>query len=96
MLWIDPAPLGFSIQTLVERAKGKGIRLGSQRLVVHLQVSREATDDLVELIQELKEEFKECADPGLVDMQQNERFGKGHWEGMGNAKLNRMGTAYAK
>lgn len=96
MLWIDPAPLGFPIQTLVDRAKEKGIRLGSQRLVVHIQVTKEATDDLVQLIKELKDEFKDLAEPGLVDVEQNERFGKGDWQGMGNAKLNRMGTTYAK
>lgn len=96
MLWIDPSPLGFDIATLVDRAKGKGLRLGSQRLIVHIQITEQAIADLIELIAELKEEFKEFADASLVDMAQNIRYSQGNYEGMtATTKLKRMGATYA-
>lgn len=97
MLWIDPSPLGFTIWELVERAKTRGLRLGGNRIVVHIQVTEEAVRNLVEVVAELKEECKDKAE-GLSaeEVEQNVRFAGGQFEGMtAPKKLQRMGVIYA-
>ncbi|KAK4055903.1 OPT super [Microbotryomycetes sp. JL221] len=76
MLWIDPQSIGFTIYELAERAKLNGITLGSNRVVVHFQVTRQAVNDLIALVQEMKEEYKDRPRK-QIDQAQNERFAHG-------------------
>lgn len=57
-MFFDPTTLGISYQELVTRASElpEPIRLGGSRLVVHIQTSSQAVDDLIELIRVLAEE----------------------------------------
>lgn len=96
MLWLDPSPLGFDIWVLVERAKLQGLRLGGSRLVIHIQTSGAAVQELIELVRELKEEFKEQR-IGMTkeEGESNLRFSKGIWDGMPEPiKAKRMGVSY--
>ena len=96
MLWIDPLPLGFDIWALVERAKLEGLRMGGFRIVIHIQTSQQACDDLVSLISRMKEECKAGAEEMSEEEKlQNERFARGGWSGMLTPKkLARMGVTY--
>jgi hypothetical protein len=96
MLWIDPLPLGFDIWALVERAKAEGLRMGGSRLVIHIQTSQQACDDLVSLVKTMKEECAHAAEEmSEVEKVQNERFAVGDWGGMSAPKkLARMGVTY--
>ncbi|KAI0768507.1 pyridoxal phosphate-dependent transferase [Trametes elegans] len=60
MVFFDPTPIGVSYAELVERARmlPEPIRLGGSRLVVHVQTSPQAVDDLLDLVHELAEEKK--------------------------------------
>lgn len=57
-VFFDPTPLGVSLADIVTRAGDlpNPIRLGGSRLVVHIQTTPEAVDDLLALIRELAEE----------------------------------------
>lgn len=57
-MFFDPTPLGISYTELVTRASElpSPLRLGGSRLVVHIQTSPKAVDDLIELIRVLAEE----------------------------------------
>lgn len=57
-MFFDPTTLGVSYQELVTRAGElpEPIRLGGSRLVVHIQTSTRAVDDLIDLIRVLAEE----------------------------------------
>ncbi|KAK4705027.1 threonine aldolase, partial [Phenoliferia sp. Uapishka_3] len=96
MCWIDPTPLGFPLTELIARAKARGITLGGSRIIVHIQITQEAVDDLVALVAEMKEEFKEHAVPlNPAEKAQTEAFSVGKWEGMGvGGKTLRMGVSY--
>ncbi|KAI0803065.1 pyridoxal phosphate-dependent transferase [Irpex lacteus] len=58
MVFFDPTPLGISYTELVTRASElpSPLRLGGSRLVIHIQTSPKAVDDLIELIRVLAEE----------------------------------------
>ena len=96
MCWIDPTPLGFPLAELVSRAKARGITMGGSRLIVHFQISPEAVKALVDLVAEMKEEFKATAVPMTeVERAQSEAFAVGQWEGVGvPGKTLRMGVTY--
>lgn len=100
MLWLDPTPLGFSIDDLVAAARERGIRLGGTRIVIHIQIPSTVVDELIEVVKELK--VKHEADVGMnaegeenyVDSETNERFAKGDWSAMnGYRKTKRLGAA---
>lgn len=57
-VFFDPTPLGISYTELVTRAGElpSPLRLGGSRLVIHIQTSPKAVDDLIELIRVLAEE----------------------------------------
>merc|ERR1712093_522131 len=74
MVWIDTSPLGFSPQELTRRALDldngqKRIVLGGARIVLHFQITREAVDDLIQLVTVMKKEY---SDP---------KFANGHTNG---------------
>ncbi|GAA5890016.1 hypothetical protein JCM6882_009200 [Rhodosporidiobolus microsporus] len=97
MLWLDPSSLGFSIGDLAQRAKTRGLTLGSNRIVVHLQITREAIDDLLAVVAELKEERKGAEfEKRWIDEEQNQRFAKGAYEGAIQPPIARLGTSYGK
>ncbi|KAH9853181.1 pyridoxal phosphate-dependent transferase [Lenzites betulinus] len=60
MVFFDPAPVGISLVELVKRAGElpQPIILGGSRLVVHIQTSPKAVDDLLALVAELAAEKK--------------------------------------
>ncbi|KAI0359177.1 hypothetical protein OH77DRAFT_1575929 [Trametes cingulata] len=60
MVFFDPSPVGISYVELVERARSlpEPIKLGGSRLVVHIQTSPQAVDDLLALVRQLAEEKK--------------------------------------
>lgn len=95
MCWIDPTPLGFTIDQLVTHAKTKGIRLGGTRIVVHFQITEQAIEDLVQVVRELKEMHNGAEALGEeVDQEENERFAKGDWSEMhGTRKTKRLGPS---
>lgn len=95
MLWLDPSSLGYPITTLAERAKTRGITLGSNRVVVHHQVSREAVDDLIQLVADLKEEFKD-APRREIDAEQNKLYAQGVYNRPIEPPIARLGTSYGK
>lgn len=59
-VFFDPSPIGIDHDELAERAAKlpNPIGLGGSRLVVHIQTSPEAVDDLLALVQQLAEEKK--------------------------------------
>ncbi|GAA5948945.1 hypothetical protein JCM3765_003962 [Sporobolomyces pararoseus] len=95
MLWLDPQSIGFSISELAQRAKSRGITLGSNRMVVHHQVTRQACDDLLALARELKEEFKE-AEKKPIDFEKNMQYAQGTYTEAIQPPIARLGTAYGK
>lgn len=95
MLWIDPKSIGFPIHELAARAKTRGVTLGSHRVVVHFQVTKQAVDDLIEVVREMKEEFKD-APKMAIDEEQNQRFARGTYAGNIQPPIARLGTAYGK
>jgi len=58
MVFFDPTPIGIEHAELIARAEKlpNPIRLGGSRLVVHVQTSSEAVDDLLALVKQLAEE----------------------------------------
>lgn len=60
MVFFDPSTVGVSLNELVEEANKlpNPIKLGGSRLVVHVQTSDEAVDDLIALVRRLAEEKK--------------------------------------
>lgn len=96
MLWINPASIGFSIQELATRAKSRNITLGSNRVVVHFQVTRQAVDDLIELVREMRDECKDREGKLVIDEEQNQRFAKGTYEGVIQPPIARLGTSYGR
>ncbi|KAL8287523.1 hypothetical protein RQP46_003381 [Phenoliferia psychrophenolica] len=96
MCWIDPTPLGFPLAGLVSRAKARGITLGGSRLICHFQISTEAVNDLINLVTEMKEEFKASSTPmGPLEQAQSQAYAVGQWEGVGvPGKTLRMGVTY--
>jgi len=64
MVWIDTSPLGFSPQELTRRALDldngqKRIVLGGARIVLHFQITKEAVDDLIQLVTIMKKEYSD-------------------------------------
>ena len=95
MLWLDPQSLGFNIADLAKRAKSRGITLGSNRMVVHHQVTKEACDELLAVARELKEECKEN-NKKPIDQEQNLRFAEGTYEKAIQPPIARLGTVYGQ
>lgn len=95
MLWLDPQSIGFSIAELATRAKARGLTLGSNRMVVHHQVTRQACDDLLDVARELKEEFKD-AEKKPIDFEKNLRYAQGSYSEAIQPPIARLGTAYGK
>ena len=60
-VFFDPTPLGISYVEIVTRAAElpSPIKLGGSRLVVHIQTSPQAVDDLLALIRQLADEKKQ-------------------------------------
>ncbi|KAI8995333.1 pyridoxal phosphate-dependent transferase [Trametes punicea] len=60
MVFFDPTPIGVSYTELVERARSlpEPIKLGGSRLVLHIQTSPKAVDDLLALVRQLADEKK--------------------------------------
>ncbi|KAI0757228.1 pyridoxal phosphate-dependent transferase [Daedaleopsis nitida] len=60
ILFFDPSPIGVSYAELVDRASKlpDPIKLGGSRIVVHIQTSPQAIEDLLSLFRELAEEKK--------------------------------------
>lgn len=95
MAWINPTSIGFDMHELAERAKSRGITLGSNRIVVHFQITKQAVLDLVEVVKELKEEHKDRPRTP-IDHEQNLRHAQGLWEGVIQPPIARLGTSYGK
>lgn len=95
MLWLDPSSLGFSIADLAARAKTRGITLGSNRIVVHHQITREACEDLVALVAELKDEYKDRPKKE-IDQEQNRLYAEGVYSRPIEPPIARLGTSYGK
>ena len=62
MVWIDTQALGFSPQELARRALDfdsgtRRLTLGGARIVLHFQITKEAVDDLIELVKRMKDEY---------------------------------------
>lgn len=95
MLWINPTSIGFPIHELAARAKSRNITLGSNRVVVHFQVTKQAVDDLIELVREMRDE---CQDRPrtVIDEEQNHRFANGTYEGVIQPPIARLGTSYGR
>lgn len=53
MVFFDPSPIGVALQDVKDAAKERGIKVGSNRLVVHHQTSPEAVDELVDVVRAL-------------------------------------------
>lgn len=81
MLWIDPTPLGFTLDDLSVKVRAKGLNMGAARFVCHHQVTQEAVEDLLAVVKELKEEHagKEPISAPL-DSEMNALFAEGRWE----------------
>jgi threonine aldolase len=76
-VFYDPSRLGLDYPEIVERAARlpDPIKLGGSRLVVHIQTSPRAIDDLVELLKEMAEEKKR---EGFVSPEPSEIAPKGY------------------
>ncbi|GAA6050748.1 hypothetical protein JCM3770_006606 [Rhodotorula araucariae] len=95
MLWLDPSSIGFTIAELAQRAKTRGITLGSNRIVVHHQITREAVDDLLALVAEMKDECKDKP-KREIDQEQNEMYAQGVYRTAIQPPIARLGTSYGK
>lgn len=94
MLWIDPTPLGFTIYQLAARAKDIGLTLGANRLIVHHQITQQATDDLVTLVQKMKAESTPSGGGDIYE-HLSEAYAKGQWEGKPVPQMSvKLGTSY--
>ena len=100
MLWLDPTPLGFTIDELVVAARARGIRLGGTRIVIHIQIPAQVIEELIEIVKELKEMHAGDVvltgegEENYVDREENDRFAKGDWSSMtGYRKTKRLGAA---
>ncbi|KAK7694413.1 hypothetical protein QCA50_001599 [Cerrena zonata] len=60
MIFFDPSTIGVDYVELVERADAlpKPIKIGGSRLVLHIQTSTEAVEDLLSLLRQMAEEKK--------------------------------------
>lgn len=96
MLWLDPSSLGFSISDLAQRAKTRGVTLGSNRIVVHHQITREAVDDLLQLVADMKDEFKDQPNKRVIDLEQNQMYARGEYTTAIQPPIARLGTSYGK
>lgn len=81
MLWIDPSPLGFTLDDLAVKARSRGLNMGASRFIVHHQITDEAVRDLLQVVSELKEEKAGFSAAEQVDEKQNRAFAEGRWEG---------------
>ncbi|CDO72439.1 hypothetical protein BN946_scf184977.g140 [Trametes cinnabarina] len=77
MVFFDPSPIGVSLTELVQRARDlpEPIKLGGSRLVVHIQTSPKAVEDLLALVRQLAEEKKAA---GFVNTEIPLTNGKSH------------------
>ena len=59
-MFYDPSPIGVSYAEIVERASQlpDPLTIGGSRLVVHLQTSPQAVEDLLSVVRQLAEEKK--------------------------------------
>ncbi|ORY78091.1 pyridoxal phosphate-dependent transferase [Leucosporidium creatinivorum] len=97
MLWIDPSPLGFTLDELALKARSLGLNMGASRFIVHHQITEDAVQDLLRAVKELKEEHKgreTCSSSAVVDERQNRAFAEGRWEG-NVPHMSTRTTAYA-
>jgi len=62
MVFYDPTPLGLDFNEIADRASSlaEPLVLGGSRLVVHIQTSEAAVDDLLSLIKQLAEEKRKA------------------------------------
>ncbi|KAF9557865.1 hypothetical protein CPC08DRAFT_764314 [Agrocybe pediades] len=60
MIFYDPSPLGLSYDEIAERASAlpEPLFLGGSRLVIHIQTTEQAVEDLLQVIRQLAEEKK--------------------------------------
>ena len=81
MLWIDPTPLGFTLDELANRVRITGLNMGASRLVCHHQVTQEAVEDLISVVKQMKEEYA-GKDPlsAPFDEEMSRMFAEGRWE----------------
>jgi len=70
MVFYDPSPLGLHYGEIIERAEQlpEPMVLGGSRLVLHIQTSPKAIEDLLALIRTLAEEKKKA---GFTPSQEN-------------------------
>lgn len=101
MVWFDPTPLGFTVEELAVRAKTRGITLGGTRIVVHLQITDEAIEQLILCAKELKTERINVVEERdeeeemeyHVNGVENEKFARGDWSSMQSPrKIKRLGA----
>lgn len=59
-MFYDPSPLGITFDEIAERAEAlpEPLHLDGSRLVVHIQTSEEAVNDLIRIIKEIVDEKK--------------------------------------
>lgn len=79
MLWIDTTPLGFSLDELAQRARQQDITLGAARVVIHHQISSQAVDDLIKIVNDLK---AESSGKGLSpkELARSRAYAEGVWD----------------
>ncbi|KAI0042672.1 threonine aldolase [Auriscalpium vulgare] len=72
MVFYDPEPVGVTYGEIAERGSKlpNPLQLGASRLVVHLQTSEAAVDDLINVVRELAEEKKAA---GFVRQEKSEQ-----------------------
>lgn len=70
-VWYDPAPLGVTLDEIADEASKipKPLFLHGERLVIHIQTSEDAVDDLLSAIRNLAEQKKK---EGFVAIDSNE------------------------
>lgn len=54
MVFFDPSPVGVALADVKAAARERGVKVGSNRLVVHHQTSPQAVEELVDVIRGLK------------------------------------------
>lgn len=100
-VFIDPSPLGVDIWALCDRAQEIGIRMSGSRIIVHVQITEDAVEDLLALVAKMKAEAQRDGKvPGQNPAWSQE--GAKHiagelWEGLahGNVQVARKGVKYS-
>lgn len=55
MVFFDASPIGVTLQAVKDAAEERGIKVGSNRLVVHHQTAPLAVEELIDVVRGLKE-----------------------------------------